>query len=564
MEILPYKKNTVQIVPIGGLGEFGMNSMFLRVNDAGIVIDAGAMFPDFDQPGIDVVIPDYSFLDEHGIKDVIKAIVITHAHEDHIGAIPFLCQDIGRDIDIYGTKLTIGFIKKKLEEHRFEHKVNLHIVNAGESVRFNEIKVNFIQVTHSIVDSLALFIETPFGNVFHTGDFKIDKTPIDNRHFDFAGFARAGEKGVDLLMADSTNVERKGYTLSEKVVGESLEKIISQSVSKVIIACFSSHIHRVQQVLNVARKLNRKVALVGTSLVNAFNVAKGLGYLRIPPDVLINDRDIPDIPPHRLIIITTGSQGEPMSALSRIVRNEHKRIKVEEGDTVIISAKTIPGNEKPVLKIINTLYKKGAEVYYEEVSEVHVSGHASREELKMVFSMIKPKYFIPVHGEMKQLHHHMLLAREMGLHRRNIKIIEDGDVVELSKKGLRYVGKIQIGKKLIEGSGFDEVEEIALKDRRRMAEDGIIIVAMVVDGKTSELIGDVEIITRGFILLSDSENEAQINEMKEIVKERFYSLEDAMRVDWEYTRPHIRSALKKYIKKRFNAFPVILPIILTV
>jgi len=316
--------------------------------------------------------------------------------------------------------------------------------------------------------------------------------------------------------------------------------------------------------LNVARKLNRKVALVGTSLINAFNVAKGLGYLRIPPEVLINDRDIPEIPPHRLIIITTGSQGEPMSALSRIVRNEHKRIKVEEGDTVIISAKTIPGNEKPVLKIINTLYRKGAEVFYEEVSEVHVSGHASKEELKMVFSMIKPKFFIPVHGEMKQLHHHMLLAKEMGMHRKDIRIIEDGDVIELSKKGLRYLGKIQIGKKLIEGSGFDEVEEIALKDRRRMAEDGIIIITMVVDSKTADLVGDVEVITRGFILLSDSENEKQINEMKDIVRERFYSLEESMRVDWEYTRPHIRSALKKYIKKRFNAFPVILPIILTV
>ncbi len=564
MEILPYRKNTIQFIPIGGLGEFGMNSMFFRVNQAGIIIDAGAMFPDYDQPGIDVVIPDYSFLDEHGIKEIIKAIIITHAHEDHIGAIPFLCHHLGRDIDIFGTKLTIGFIKKKLEEHRFEHKINLHIVNAGESIRFNEIKINFIQVTHSIVDSLALFLETPYGNVFHTGDFKIDKTPIDNRHFDFAGFANAGKKGVDLLLADSTNVERKGYTLSERVVGESLERIISKSESKVIVACFSSHIHRVQQVLNIARKLNKKVALVGTSLINAFNVAKDLGYLKIPPEVLINERDISEIPPYRLVIITTGSQGEPMSALSRIVRNEHKRIKVEDGDTVIISAKTIPGNEKPVLKIINTLYKKGAEVFYEEVSEVHVSGHASEEELKMVFSMLKPKFFIPVHGEMKQLHHHMLLAKEMGLHRKNIKIIEDGDVIELSRKGIRYVGKIQIGKRLIEGSGFDEVEEIALKDRKRMAEDGIIIVTMVVDSKTASIVGDVEIITRGFILLSDNENEAQINEMKRIVSERFYSLEEAMRIDWEYTRPHIRSALKKYIRKRFNAFPVILPIILTV
>ncbi len=564
MEILPYRRDTVQVIPIGGLGEFGMNSMFLRVNNAGIIIDAGAMFPDYDQPGIDVVIPDFSFFEEQGLTDIVKAIVITHAHEDHIGAIPFLCQDLNRDIDIYGTKLTIGFIKKKLEEHNFEHNVNLHIVNAGESVRFDQMKVNFIQVTHSIVDSLAIFIETPFGNVFHTGDFKIDKTPIDNRHFDFAGFAKAGERGVDLLFADSTNVERKGYTLSERVVGESLEKIIASSKSKVLVACFSSHIHRVQQILNVARKLNRKVALVGTSLINAFNVAKGLGYLKIPPEVLISEREIPDFSPERLIIITTGSQGEPMSALSRIVRNEHKKIKVEEGDTVIISAKTIPGNEKPVLKIINTLYRKGAEVFYEEVSEVHVSGHASREELKMVFSMLKPRFFIPVHGAMKQLHHHMLLAREMGLHKRNIRIIEDGDVVELSKNNLRYVGRLQIGKRLIEGSGFDEVEEIALKDRRRMAEDGIIIVAMVVDSNTAKLNGDVEIITRGFILLSDSENEDEINAMKEIVVEKFYMLEPSMRVDWEYARPHIRSALKKYIRKRFNAFPLILPIILTV
>ncbi len=557
-----YNPGTLQILPLGGVGEFGMNAMLYRYNDTAVLVDAGVMFPDTDQPGVNLIVPDYTILNEIGVSGLIAGVVITHGHEDHIGGIPFLCRDLDREMDIYGTRLTCGFIRKRLEEHRFVHKITLHEVTAGETLRFGEIRIHLLRVTHSIVDCVALVIETPAGTAFHTGDFKVDQTPIDDKKFDFAGFAEWGRRGIDVLLSDSTNVAKPGYTLSERTVGHSLREIIESSRQKVIVACFSSHIHRIQQIVRIARELNRRVVLLGRSLENSMAVARQLGYLTVPPGVMAKKEEVAQIPENRLIIITTGSQGEPMSALSRIVRGETKQVEIFPGDTIVISAKTIPGNEKSVMRIINSLYRMEAEVHYEEISEVHVSGHASREELKLVFSLLSPRHFVPIHGDRMQLVHHGRVAREMGLGRRKIHIIDTGDILELSGDSLHKNGTIEINRRFIEGDRFEELEDIALRDRRRLAEDGLIVVTLVVDENTAELVGEVEVITRGFLLLSD--DEAEMAQIRNKVRRRFSELKRNERLNWEAVRPRIRSVLRSYFRKRMNSFPVILPIILTV
>lgn len=557
-----YNPGTLQILPIGGVGEFGMNATLYRYNDTALIVDAGVMFPDTDQPGVNLIVPDYTVLKEIGVSGLIAAAVITHGHEDHIGGVPFLCHDLERDMEIYGTRLTCGFIRKRMEEHRFDHKVNLHEVTAGETLSFGEIKVHLLRVTHSIVDCVSLVIESPAGTAFHTGDFKVDQTPIDGKNFDFAGFAAWGRKGVNVLLSDSTNIAREGYTLSERTVGESLREIIESSRQKVIVACFSSHIHRIQQIVNIAKELNRRVVLLGRSLENSMAVARQLGYLKMPAGVMANKEEIRDIPEHRLIIITTGSQGEPMSALSRIVRGETKQVEIYPGDTIIISAKTIPGNEKSVMRIINSLYRMEAEVHYEEISEVHVSGHASREELKLVFSLLMPHNFVPIHGDRMQLVHHAGLAKEMGLERRRILVVDSGDILELADDKVRKIDSIEINRRFIEGDRFEELEDIALRDRRQLSEDGLIVVTLMVDEKSAELVGDVEVITRGFLLLSD--DEAEMVQIRDRVRRRFSEMKRNERLNWEAVRPKIRSTLRSYFRKRMNSFPVILPIILTV
>ncbi len=557
-----YNPGTLQILPIGGVGEFGMNATLYRYNDTALIVDAGVMFPDTDQPGVNLIVPDYTVLKEIGVSGLIAAAVITHGHEDHIGGVPFLCHDLERDMEIYGTRLTCGFIRKRMEEHRFDHKVNLHEVTAGETLSFGEIKVHLLRVTHSIVDCVSLVIESPAGTAFHTGDFKVDQTPIDGKNFDFAGFAAWGRKGVNVLLSDSTNIAREGYTLSERTVGDSLREIIESSRQKVIVACFSSHIHRIQQIVNIAKELNRRVVLLGRSLENSMAVARQLGYLKMPAGVMANKEEIRDIPEHRLIIITTGSQGEPMSALSRIVRGETKQVEIYPGDTIIISAKTIPGNEKSVMRIINSLYRMEAEVHYEEISEVHVSGHASREELKLVFSLLMPHNFVPIHGDRMQLVHHAGLAKEMGLERRRILVVDSGDILELADDKVRKIDSIEINRRFIEGDRFEELEDIALRDRRQLSEDGLIVVTLMVDEKSAELVGDVEVITRGFLLLSD--DEAEMVQIRDRVRRRFSEMKRNERLNWEAVRPKIRSTLRSYFRKRMNSFPVILPIILTV
>ncbi len=557
-----YNPGTLQILPIGGVGEFGMNATLYRYNDTAVIVDAGVMFPDTDQPGVNLIVPDYTILREIGVSGLIAGAIITHGHEDHIGGIPFLCRDLDRDMDIYGTRLTCGFIRKRLEEHRFDHQVNLHEVAAGDSLSFGEIRIHLLRVTHSIVDCVSVVVETPAGTAFHTGDFKVDQTPIDGKNFDFAGFAEWGKRGIDVLLSDSTNVAKEGYTLSECTVGDSLQEIIESSRQKVIVACFSSHIHRIQQIVRIAHELNRRVVLLGRSLENSMSVARQLGYLKVPAGVMANKEEIRNIPENRLIIITTGSQGEPMSALSRIVRGEAKQVEIYPGDTIIISAKTIPGNEKSVMRVINSLYRMEAEVHYEEISEVHVSGHASKEELKLVFSLLTPRNFIPIHGDRMQLVHHAKLAKEMGLTRRQIEIVDSGDILELADDKVRKIDAIEINRRFIEGDRFEELEDIALQDRRRLAEDGLIVVTLQVDEKSAELVGEVEVITRGFLLLSD--DEVEMAQIRDRVRRRFNEMKRNERLKWEAVRPKIRSALRSYFRKRMNSFPVILPIILTV
>lgn len=557
-----YNSGTLQILPIGGVGEFGMNATLYRYNDTALIVDAGVMFPDTDQPGVNLIVPDYTILNEIGVSGLIAGAVITHGHEDHIGGIPFLCHDLDRDMEIYGTRLTCGFIRKRMEEHRFNHKVDLHEVVAGDTLIFNEIKVHLLRVTHSIVDCVALVIESPAGTAFHTGDFKVDQTPIDGKNFDFAGFAEWGRRGIDVLLSDSTNVAKEGYTLSERTVGDSLQEIIESSRQKVIVACFSSHIHRIQQIVRIAGELNRRVVLLGRSLENSVSVARQLGYLKMPAGVMANKEEIREIPEHRLIIVTTGSQGEPMSALSRIVRGEAKQVEIYPGDTIIISAKTIPGNEKSVMRIINSLYRMEAEIHYEEISEVHVSGHASREELKLVFSLLTPRDFVPIHGDRMQLVHHAQLAKGMGISRRRIHVIDSGDILELSGEKVQKLDSIEINRRFIEGNRFEQLEDIALRDRRRLAEDGLIIVTLMVDEKSAELVGEIEVITRGFLLLSDDEEE--MKEIRERVRRRFSEFKRKDRLNWEVVRPKVRSTLRSYFRKRMKSFPVILPIILTV
>jgi len=555
---------TLKLIPLGGLGEIGLNMMAIEYGDDVIVIDAGLMFPEDYMLGIDVVIPDVSYLKTR--KDSLRAIVLTHGHEDHIGAIPFIAREFGH-APIYGTRLTIEFVKGKLREHDLLDEVFLEVVAPRQTIKIGPFEIEFIRVSHSIVDGVGLAIRTPLGVVIHSGDFKFDQSPSDGGILDIARFADYGERGVLALMSDSTNVEREGYTISEREIGETFEQIFRGCAGRIIVAVFSSNLHRIQQVINVAAKFHRKVLFAGKSMLTNVAIARELGYLSMPENMEVTTRDLSRLTDDRVLLITTGSQGEPMSALTRIAMDDHKQIKIKAGDTVILSSKFIPGNERAITHIINQLYRLGAEVIYEKVSAIHTSGHANQEELKLMLNLTRPRYFIPIHGEYRHLIKHRQLAMRVGFTDDRVLLAEDGDVVEFRDGGNgvtgRISGQVETGRVFVDGKGVGDVGAIVLRDRRHLSEDGLVIVVMVVSGRTGELMSGPDLVSRGFVF--EDENAHILEEARKTVLE-VVGNGNGSGVGGERSvielETDIRRALKKYFQKVLERRPVILPIII--
>ncbi|RKL62045.1 ribonuclease J [Thermoanaerobacteraceae bacterium SP2] len=548
----------LQIIPLGGMGEIGKNMTVIQYDKEIIVIDSGLMFPEEEMLGIDVVIPDITYLIEN--KENVKGIVITHGHEDHIGALPYVLQQI--NAPLYGTKLTLGLVDGKLKETKFKKSVPMNIVKPPATVQIGSFTVDFIRVNHSIPDAVGLAIHTPVGVVCHTGDFKLDQTPVDGRIADLHKFAELGSKGVLVLLSDSTNAEREGYTMSEKVVGTTIEEIFQKAAGRIIVATFASNIHRIQQILDSAYKFNRKVAVVGRSMVNVVNIALDLGYLSIPKGLLMELDEIARLPKERVVIITTGSQGEPMSALTRMAMSEHKKVEIVPGDTVLISATPIPGNEKFVARTIDHLFKQGANVIYEAISGVHVSGHASQEELKLMLNLIRPKFFVPVHGEYRHLIHHAQLAKQVGIPEENIFIAENGRVLEFSQDSGRMAGRVTAGKVLVDGLGVGDVGNIVLRDRKQLSQDGILIVVVTIDKETAEVVAGPDIISRGFVYVRESEE--LMDQARDKVRQALKKCQDEDISEWSTIKSQVRDTLGKYLFEQTRRRPMILPIIMEV
>ncbi len=553
------EKKKVRMIPLGGVGQIGKNMMLLEVGEEMIIIDAGVMFPEDDQLGIDLVIPDFDYVIEN--KERIKGIVLTHGHEDHIGALPYLFKEI--NVPVYGTKLTLGLLEGKLQEHNLLKDRKLKVVNQGNSINIGSIKVDFIRVNHSIADTCALAIHTPLGVIVYASDFKFDQTPIYGKVADFHKLAELGDSdpGVLALFSDSTNVEREGFTLSEKVVGDTIDDIFRGARERIIVATFASNIHRLRQIFESAFKYNRKVAITGRSMLNNVRIARKLGYINIPDDMLVNIRDCGDMPDSKIVLLTTGSQGEPMAALTRMARGDHYHINIKKGDSVVISASAIPGNEKYVGQTINQLYARGANVIYQDVSGVHVSGHASQEELKLMMNLTKPKYFIPTHGENRHLHRHANLAEEIGIPRDNIYIADLGDVIEFREDEIKKVARIPAGDVLVDGLGIGDVGNIVLRDRRLLSEDGIIIVVVTINGN-GDILSGPDIITRGFVYIRESEE--LIANATSKVEEALKECEKDNVTEWSVLKKTIKDVLKSYINKKIKRNPMILPIIMEV
>ena len=493
------KTSKLKIIPLGGLQEIGKNMTVIEYKDEIIIIDCGLSFPEDEMLGIDIVIPDITYLIKN--REKIKGLVLTHGHEDHIGAIPYVLKKL--DIPIYGANLAIGLLEIKLKEHRISTN-SLNVVNPGSKIKLGNFEVEFVRVTHSIPDACALAITTGVGTIFHTGDFKVDYTPIDGQVMDLHRIAELGSKGVLLMMGESTNVERPGYTLSESNVGHTLDEIFSEATSRILIATFASNVHRLQQIINAAYKNGRKVTTSGRSMVNVVNVARNLGYLNIPENTFIELKDINKYQDHELVIMTTGSQGEPLSALTRMASQEHRQIEIKKGDLVIFSAHPIPGNEKLVSRVINQLFERGANVIYESISDIHVSGHACQEELKLMHRLVKPKFFIPVHGEYRHLKQHMELAKKLGMPEENVFMLSNGCVFELDKDQGKIVSKIPSGNILVDGLGVGDVGNIVLRDRKHLSEDGLMVVVVSMSKDTGRVVSGPDIISRGFVYVRES------------------------------------------------------------
>ncbi len=552
-------KPTVKISFLGGLNEIGKNMTLYEYDGDMLIVDCGLAFPEPDMLGVDLVIPDFTFVQRN--EDKIKGIVITHGHEDHIGGLAYLLKQI--KAPVYGTPLTLGLIKGKLEEHGILKQCDLRTINPGDQFKVGKFDVEAIHVNHSIPDALAFAIKTPAGVIIQSGDLKIDTTPIDGQMIDLARFAQLGQEGVLAYLADSTNAEKTGYSQSERTVGASFERLFARAGKRrIIVASFASNVHRVQQIINVAVSQNRKVALSGRSLENVMAIGTELGYLHVPDGVLIGIDEINKYPPEKLLLITTGSQGEPMSALSRMAFDEHRKVKITSNDYVIISATPIPGNEKTVTKVVNELMKHGAEVIYERMYEVHVSGHANQEELKMMLGLIRPKYFIPVHGEQKHLQKHKELAESMGIPSGNILITDIGRTVELTANSMRPSGTVPAGRVFVDGYGVGDVGSIVMRDRTRLAQDGLLTVVVAMDSETGEVISGPDIVSRGFVYVRESE--ALIDDASSIA---MWAIENCLVNgihDWATIKSRMRDEISRLVYERTKRSPMILPIIMEV
>lgn len=550
-------ENSVRVIPLGGLGEIGKNITLFEYEDEILVVDCGMTFPEDEMLGVDIVIPDLNYLIRN--KHKVKGLVLTHGHEDHIGAIPYLLKKM--KLPIYGTKLTIGLLENKLKEHRVG-KVDLNVVDYGDIVRLGKFKAEFIKIGHSIPGSASIAIHTPAGIIVHTGDFKIDFTPILDDVTDLTRFAELGKEGVLALLADSTNAERPGYTMSESTVGETFRELFRNATGRIIVATFASNVYRVQQIIHAAELNGRKVALSGRSMLNTTGVANELGYLDIKKDTLIDINEMSKYDDDELVLITTGSQGEPMSALSRIAHGEHRKIELQDDDLVILSATPIPGNEKTVFNVINKLSEAGAKVVYESLAEVHVSGHARQEELKLIHTLVKPKYFIPAHGEYRHLKSHAMLAKDLGMAEENIFIMENGQTLDLSKNKAKFGAPVTSGYLLVDGLGVGDVGNIVLRDRKHLSEDGLIVVVVTIKKDNGKIVAGPDIISRGFVYVRESED--LMDEAKKVVEDALRDCEKRQITDWSKLKTETRNALRSFLFHKIKRNPMILPIIMEI
>jgi len=549
----------LHIVPLGGLGEFGMNCMAVRWGDDILVIDAGLMFPESELLGVDIVVPDISYLIEN--RERVRGIVLTHGHEDHIGALPWVLSEL--NVPVWGTEFTLAYVEDKLEEHGLLERADLRELRPGTRVKIGPFTVHPIQVTHSLVDCVALAIHTPLGVVIHTGDFKVDPTPTDNRLFDLHSFAEYGKDGVLALLQDSTNVERRGYTPSERAVRRKFDEVFARTERRLFISCFSSSIHRIKLAVELAAEHGRKVAFIGRSMNSSAEIAEDLGYLEIPEGLLIHPGEMKNFAPEKVCVLISGTQGEPMSALSRAAVDNHKHAKIEKGDTVVLSSRIIPGNEKPIYRMVDHLFRREAHVIYDDGTSppIHVSGHGSQEELKLIINLVKPKYFIPIHGEYRQLKLHAELAASMHGSVGNVMLIESGDVLELDELGARKAGRVNVGRVCIDsGSRTDVVEDLVIKDRRHLSEDGIVLPIIAINKLSGRVEASPEIVTRGF----SSGEDGFMDGARQIVMQTLEQSSQEEKGDWGVIKEKIRADLKRYISKQTQKRPLIMPVILEI
>ena len=548
-------------IPLGGLGEFGMNMMALRVADDIIVIDAGLMFPEQELLGVDIVIPDTTYLKQN--KRMVRAIVLTHAHEDHIGALPYILGDL--NVPVYGTKFTLAIVRKKLEEHGLLDSAKLHEVAPGDKTSIGPFQIEYLHVTHSTIDCVALAVRTPVGVIIHTGDFKIDPTPVDGKPFDLHAFARYGQDGVLALFSDSTNVERPGFTPSERAVCVRLEELFRAAPAKVVVSCFSSSIHRIQQVIDIARLVGRKVGVVGRSMVDNIEIAHGLGKLRVPDGSMVRPQDIRGFDPRKLVVLASGTQAEPLSAMSRISVDNHRLMSIAETDTVILSARIIPGNDKAIFRMIDHFFRRRVLVYYEggRSAPIHVSGHASQEEMKVLLQLVRPKYFIPLHGEYRQLFRHAALAEQVGAVSGEIFLIESGQPIEFTADGGAHRREpVSAGRVCVDSGSLEEIEDVVIRDRRHLSEDGVVVPIIAIDKHTGKVEISPEIVTRGFLPSEDGQE--IISKAREVILRTIEQSTPEEKMDWSVIKEKIRTDLKRFLNKQTSKRPLILPVILEV